>query len=44
MAQVPTGIITHANRVCRLYKKAIRTTQAWYTPRYVIQCSKQSII
>lgn len=35
MAQVPTGIITHAQRVCRLYKKAVRLTQSWYTPRYV---------
>ena len=36
MAQVPTGIITHAQRVCRLYKKAVRLTQSWYTPRYVL--------
>lgn len=46
MASVPTGIITHSQRVCRMYKKAIRLTQSWYGgSRYVFFCStKQSIM
>ncbi|XP_031624853.1 NADH dehydrogenase [ubiquinone] 1 beta subcomplex subunit 9 [Contarinia nasturtii] len=37
MAHVPTGIITHSQRVCRLYKKTVRLAQSWYTPRHVFR-------
>jgi len=33
----PQEILTHAQRVCRLYKKALRTSQCWHIQKYVIR-------
>jgi len=34
---LPTGISTHAQRVCRLYKAALRNIENWYHHRYEIR-------
>ncbi|KAI4483337.1 hypothetical protein M0802_013488 [Mischocyttarus mexicanus] len=33
MAQLPTEIITHSQRVCRLYKKSLMNLKSWYWDR-----------
>ncbi|XP_020278407.1 NADH dehydrogenase [ubiquinone] 1 beta subcomplex subunit 9 [Pseudomyrmex gracilis] len=30
MAHLPSELISHAQKVCRLYKRALRTTRDWY--------------
>ncbi|XP_031838079.1 NADH dehydrogenase (ubiquinone) B22 subunit [Nomia melanderi] len=30
MAQLPTGVITHSQKVCRVYKSAVRAVEDWY--------------
>ncbi|KAK0183262.1 hypothetical protein PV327_001321 [Microctonus hyperodae] len=30
-APVPTGLVTHARKVCSLYKRAVRNLEAWHT-------------
>ena len=32
---LPTGITTHAKRVCSLYKKAMRNLESYYDTRYI---------
>ena len=34
----PREILTHSQRVCRLYKKAYRTTESWALERYTFRC------
>jgi len=33
----PHEILTHSQRVCRLYKKAYRTTESWALERYTFR-------
>lgn len=30
-APVPTGLVTHARKVCSLYKRAVRNLESWHT-------------
>ncbi|KZC09379.1 PREDICTED: NADH dehydrogenase [ubiquinone] 1 beta subcomplex subunit 9 [Dufourea novaeangliae] len=34
MAQLPTGLVTHSQKVCRLYKRALRTLENFYFRRH----------
>ena len=33
MAQLPSELISHSTKVCRLYKKALRSVRDWYPNR-----------
>ncbi|XP_028040495.1 NADH dehydrogenase [ubiquinone] 1 beta subcomplex subunit 9 [Bombyx mandarina] len=35
MAQIPLGVKTHAQKVCSLYKRALRNLEAYYDRRHV---------
>lgn len=34
MAEIPTGLVTHARKVCQLYKKALRTIESYHVKRH----------
>ncbi|KAL2731963.1 NADH dehydrogenase ubiquinone 1 beta subcomplex subunit 9 [Vespula squamosa] len=33
MAQLPSGIVSHSQKVCSLYKRALSSLKDWYTDR-----------
>ncbi|XP_017879509.1 NADH dehydrogenase [ubiquinone] 1 beta subcomplex subunit 9 [Ceratina calcarata] len=33
MAEIPSGIVTHARKVCQLYKRALRTLESYHVKR-----------
>ncbi|XP_037024696.1 NADH dehydrogenase [ubiquinone] 1 beta subcomplex subunit 9 [Bradysia coprophila] len=34
---LPTGIYTHSQRVCRLYKASLRNLESWYDRRWIFR-------